>query len=127
MSKVAVDTRKLYYFEDHILSAFPHMNKQHSLKFLQDQAVLIWKATGSKYKIPNIRFGPGVMYGGRPLSYCEGRSNIELCPGQRDLLTLIHELTHAAGPVNHGKNFVDLHFNLLKKFARADKNLLDTF
>ncbi len=114
--QIGIETRELYNFEDTVLIHDIDLNKQRSYRFLIKEATKIWKQSGTKKKLPNIVFGKGTMFNGRPLSYCIGFSYIELCPGQRDILTLLHELVHAMGPVNHGKTFRKRYFDLLYKY-----------
>ena len=53
-----------------------------------------------------------------------GYTEIVLARGQRTVLVLLHELTHALGPGVHGPKFVRLYFYLLRKYARFSPDFL---
>lgn len=112
-----VMTKRVYGYEDSYLSTIKKLGKQRDLGSLMRFANKIWSEhyTGNR-KLPEIRFGPGTREYGYPLSYTEGFSLIELAPGQRNSLTLTHELIHAIGPSEHGANFVRLYYQVLEKY-----------
>jgi len=118
-------TRHVYGFEDRYLTTLADLNKQQSLRVLVSQAKKIWQKhySGSR-AIPTIKFGKGDSSLGRPLSYTLGYSEIVLCPKQRNLLTLIHELVHAIGPCQHGRNFVKVYVTILDDFVK-DKHVMN--
>jgi hypothetical protein len=51
------------------------------------------------------------------VSYCQGRSLIELSPGQRTRLILVHEAVHALGPETHGARFQNLYADMALRFV----------
>jgi len=112
-----VMTRRVYRFEEKYLSTLKELNKQRSLRELTAVAESLWKKYyRGKRKMPTIRFGAGDCSLGYPLSYTEGYSTIELCPGQQNLMVMIHELTHAIGPSQHGIAFTRAYVNILDDF-----------
>lgn len=118
----AVETRRLYSFENHYLSS-PYLNQRRSLAFMTRMAKRIWKAEGMTKKLPVLRFGPGVYQNDRWLSYCAwDDSYIEFAPKERNIVTLIHELVHASGARyrNHDTQFVRRLFELLEKYGRCN-------
>ena len=83
----------------------------------------IWK----EYKdldFPILFKSKGTLYGRKWMSYNIG-NEIHLAPGQRDYLTLVHELCHVFGHTNHDKNFVDLEFDILERFFNIDRGELE--
>lgn len=126
----SVETWKLYhlhsqYLEEHRLSA-----NDMKLEPLTVFASGVWlketKHRSRVYKCPSIEFGEGMKQGvaGDLTSYCEGRSKIVLVPGQRNKIVLLHELTHALGPVGHGRTFTDMYFRLLLTYTNISKKWL---
>jgi hypothetical protein len=67
--------------------------------------------------VPQILAGRGAYQSGRWLSYCEGRRKIVLARHERNLRTLIHELTHAIGFGTHGAGFRQRYFALLARYG----------
>lgn len=123
----AVETRRLYRFED-LAQTFPrYALREYSLAFFRRLARKIWDAHGPWNKsLPQIDFGAGTPFGKQRVSYCDyddGR-RIELAPGQRNLVVFIHEITHALGFGTHGKGFVRRYFKLLAKYAKCDEDAL---
>lgn len=112
-----VMTRRVYGYEDSYLSTIKKLNQQRDLSSLLRLAKKIWtKHYAGNRKLPEVRFGPGTRELGYPLSYTVGYSLIELAPGQRNILTLVHELVHAIGPSEHGTNFVRLYYQILERY-----------
>jgi len=120
----AVETRWLYRAEGVALSANKFANTQRDMAYLNRLALRIWNAEAPGRKFPSIAAGKGVRHGNQLLSFCLGYSEIVLARGQRNVLVLLHELTHALGPCTHGKKFVRTHFYLLQKYARFSWALL---
>ena len=120
-TRAGVATRHVYGYENTYLSTFNRLNQQRDLPSLTKLADKIWaKYYTGKRKRANIRFGPGTReLGGVPMSYAEGYDTIELAPGQRDILTLIHELAHMMGPSLHGLSFTKAYYSILKDFLPA--------
>ena len=115
-----VGTRHVYDYEHNVLSEIKRLAQPRDLNILTNLANKIWaQHYNGKRKIPTIRFGPGDMSHGYPLSYTLGYSLIELAPGQRDILTLIHELVHAIGPALHGASFTKKYYEILKDYLPA--------
>lgn len=127
--KRMVETRRLYKLEGELYTKrkFRAITKQQPELVLKNLAQKIWKQEGYQKKLPNIRFGKGIMHGTMYYSWCDGET-IELAPKQRDVLTLIHELVHAMGYDYHDKPFVMKELLLLTKYTEIDQELLfDTF
>ena len=112
-----IGTRHVYKYEDELSEAFRKLSRQLSLRTLTNYTTHIWKKyyDGNR-NAPVVRFGPGDMGLGRPMSYTMGYGLIELAPGQQNLITLIHELIHAMGPSLHGTNFTKKYYTILKDF-----------
>jgi hypothetical protein len=110
-------TRKLYGTESAIIEKIWDMKRPRSLKTLQVAMKVLWDHYAPKYKVrwkmPELRFGPGTKYHGRYLSYTYGMEYIELAPGERNFYVLIHELVHALGAVQHGVRFAEIYHDLL--------------
>jgi hypothetical protein len=60
------------------------------------------------------------------VSYCEGFTKIVLARSQRNVLVLLHELTHALGPCVHGRKFIKLYFRLLQRYGGFARWFLET-
>lgn len=116
VSNMDKNTKHLYAFEDAFFPKNHYLLKSRPLHELRKLAYRVWADynTNPKYNTPWIRFGNGV-YG---LSYYDGNDNsIELCAGQRNIITLIHEMTHALNCGSHNKRFVQLYVELLLKYT----------
>lgn len=121
----AVETRRLYKFENLSIAYSPYANKPRSLSFLRHLARAVWAQHGRRgLPCPAIEFGEGTPLGADRASYCEGYSYINLCEGQRDVAVLLHELAHAHGHGTHGPGFVRRYFDLLVRYGRCDQTLL---
>jgi len=117
-----IQTRNLYRFED-IYFLRTNIVVQRSIKDLQKKMKRIWK----EYKnsdLPILFKSKGTLYCGKWLSY-NLENEIHLAPGQRDYLTLVHEMCHAMGHDNHDKKFVDLEFDILEEFFNIDRGELE--
>ena len=122
----AAETRWLYRIEREFLhTTNDYANRTISMKRLNRLAKRVWAAEAPEgRRFPTITAGKGVMYGGAWLSYCLGYTEIVLARGQRNILVMLHELTHALGPCVHGPKFVKLYFYLLRKYARFHGDFL---
>ena len=125
-SRRAAETRWLYRIEREFLhTTNDYANRTVSMKRLNRLAKRVWENEAPKgRRFPTIEAGKGVYYGDAWLSYCMGYTEIVLARGQRTILVLLHELTHALGPCVHGPKFVRLYFYLLRKYARFNQDFL---
>jgi hypothetical protein len=117
-----IQTRNMYRFED-VYFLRTNFVVQRSIKILQKKMKQIWK----KYKdsdFPILFESKGVLYCGKWMSY-NAANEIHLAPGQRDYLTLVHEMCHAMGCDNHDKKFVDLEFDILEEFFNINRGELE--
>ena len=128
----AVDTRRLYQFEEVNLLTYAKHNeagsKARPLYWLQELALSIWFENNRhkrRWRCPEVAFGPGVFWCGQYQSYCLGNSYVELALGQRNAIVLIHEMTHVLGPGLHNRNFCHLNFDLLERYLGYDKTELE--
>lgn len=119
-TKQAMATRRLYRTEAEIIEKIWDMRRPRSLKTLQAALDLLWDhyapILGARMRKPTLRFGPGTQYHGRPLSYTMNTypgQVIELAPSERNFYVLIHELTHALGPSQHGVRFAQIYHDVL--------------
>ena len=117
MSKChAVMTRRVYREED------LWKTEEWSMPKLKGLATYIWEreAPASWRRFPpKVVAGRGKLYNGRLLSFCCGRSYIELCRNQRDPKVLVHELAHAlvgGYTCKHNPTFVAKRDFLLRKY-----------
>lgn len=117
----AIATRNLYRFEE-IYFLDHSVCKQRTLREIKSAAKRVWQKR--RGKMPKIYFGLGTKYNGRYLSYQQG-DEIHLAEGQRDYLTLTHELVHAMGYDYHDKKFVDVYFDLLEKIFHMHRGELE--
>lgn len=121
----AAETRWLYRIESEALSANEYANAARDMRYLNRLAKRVWDGEAPPgRKFPSIEAGKGVSYNGEWLSCCEGYTKIVLTKAGRNVLVLLHELTHALGPCVHGAKFVKLYFYLLRKYARFSEDLL---
>lgn len=117
-----IQTRNLYRFEN-VYFLGMDIVVQRSMKDLQKKMEQIWK----KYKdsdFPILFESEGTLYCGKWMSY-NMENEIHLAPGERDYLTLVHEMCHAMGRDYHGKNFVDLEFDILERIFNIDRGELE--
>jgi hypothetical protein len=122
-----VETRRLYCFEGSTRALSDYANKQRRLAPLRRLAAAVWADHGRKgLPPPVIEFGTGTLFSGQSTSYCAGYSLICLVEGQRDIGTLLHELTHALGyGTPHGPGFVRKYFDLLVSYGRCERGALE--
>lgn len=107
----ASDTRWLYRIEDGSFRFNRHANRERSMDYLRRLAARVWTREAPNRTLPSILSIDGGV------SWCQGYSKIRLCRGHRNILVLLHELTHALGPCVHGPRFVKLYFRLLNQYA----------
>ena len=128
------DTRAVYQLED-ILRAGARREPIAALRALAGR---VWRDYVSKHSLrprsehsltqlstrrllgnrcPTVIAGDGIRWQGEWCSYCLGRSKIVLARHHRDRIVLLHEMTHALGPVTHGKRFQNLFAELLERYS----------
>lgn len=117
--KQMLDTRRLYKFETMFFKKHP-LGKLQSIKKLKTIGHKILKEY--KKSIP-IKAGNGTFYNGRFLSYYHPDEGIVLARNERNIVTLLHEITHACGHDYHNRRFVDFYFKFLIKFGCNKKDL----
>lgn len=125
--KRMLQTRRLYAFENGVLRKEVPWGWQVQHDYvanLQIYTDTLWAAEKLRGSPPRVAFGPGTPHCGKRVSFCQGRTYIELVKGDRDYLILLHELVHASGPVNHGRMFVRRYLAWLAKYAGLDYYLL---
>ena len=111
-------TRWLYQQEARALRFNNFAYEDRPMAYLKRLARKIWAKEAPKgRRFPEIRAGRGCPSRTTLTSYCLGFTEIELARHHRNILVLIHELTHALGPCIHGPRFVSLYFRLLHKYA----------
>jgi len=74
--------------------------------------------------MPELVFGKGMWYRDGFVSYCQGHSKIELARGQRNVLILVHEITHALGHQWHNDAFIRRYLGLLCRYAKYDATVI---
>ena len=118
-TKQAMATRSLYRNED-LIEQIWDMKRPRSLPALQTALDMLWdhysKILGARMIKPELQFGTGVKYHGRYLSFTQSLDRgqrIVLAPGERNLYVLVHELSHALGPSEHGVRFAQVYHDLL--------------
>lgn len=127
-AKRAAQTRKFYVFEDYGLTVPESLLVDQSMNSLRALARRVWREFADpRQRIPQIVSGRGdVSSGGVRLSYAIGGwkfHRIVLARHQRTRYVLMHELTHALGPIEHGRAFARLFGRLLERFGRVDSGL----
>jgi len=121
------DTRWLYRLEDTTLRYNSFANADRPMAFLREFAERVWAAEApAGRRKPTITADYGTLHNGRAYSYCEGFTKIVLARSQRNVLVLLHELTHALGPCVHGPKFIRLYFRLLRRWAGYHRWFLET-
>lgn len=120
-----VATRRLYKLEESLYSRreFKNIVKKRSLPALRKLTYVIWKKERMKGPVPCVQFGGGIPHGDELFSWCDGET-IELSPTQRDILTLLHEITHAMGYGYHNREFVDRYLDLLVKYTSVNEQII---
>jgi len=129
MTSSGWNTRRVYLFEAQYFHGHP-LSRNMPMAKLRRIAMKIWHdlfSTSGRdyYPLPNIRAGRGVKYNGSLYSYYEKYYGIVLARNQRNIVILIHELTHALGYDDHDKAFVNQYFKLLRKFTDIDSRSLN--
>jgi hypothetical protein len=121
----AAQTRWLYRVETRAFGYNSYANRDRGIEELRKLAARVWQREAPKGRaFPSIKAGDGVMHGEHLTSYCAGFTEIVLCRTHRNILVLLHELTHALGPCQHGEAFVKLYFGLLNRWARFNMHFL---
>ena len=121
----AVQTRWLYNAESTVLKGNVYANCDMPMAYLRRLAKRVWDSEAPKgRRFPSIVAGAGLLWQKRFTSYCAGFTEIVLARHHRTVLVLLHEITHALGPCQHGKAFVKLYFRLLERYGRYDPMLL---
>lgn len=114
----AAQTRWLYRAEDTVFRHNRHAVAERPVAALRRLAVRVWREQARAGRaVPSVTASAGCRSGGRFTSYCLGFSEIVLARHHRNLLVLLHELTHALGPCTHGPKFVRLYFRLLQRYG----------
>jgi len=121
----ASDTRWLYRVEDEMFRYNGPANAERSMAFLRALARRVWRACGNGRALPSINAGAGLRWQGRLTSYCAGFTEIVLARHHRNIVVLLHELTHALGPCLHGPKFIRVYFPLLQRFAGYNRWFLE--
>lgn len=112
-ARKARDTRCVYAWEDQLRAGGRYQAPVAELRAL---ARRIWKAYGPPgNRAPSVIAG-GLRWGDAWCSYCIGRRLIVLARHHRDRVVLIHEMTHALGPITHGNRFQNLFAELLTRY-----------
>ena len=120
----AGQTRWLYRQEAQTFAFNRWANAERSMGFLRKIAIRVWRTHGNGKRMPAITAGRGTPHGHSLASYCIGFTVIVLARHHRTILVLLHELTHALGPCQHGPRFVKTYFPLLQKYAGYNRIFL---
>lgn len=123
----AVETRRLYRFEEIFAeSSLGKVCRERSLPFLRRLLREVWAKHGrARLSPPDLSFGPGTPHGKGFASFAEGYSYIELKEGHRNVLVLLHELTHTLGyGAPHGAGFVRKYIELLVEYGGCSEGEL---
>lgn len=105
-------TRVVYRFEDRFLPS-----PEWPMARLRALGRLIWREIArGRERCPEIVAGRGLRHCGRLVSYCEGRSRVVLARHERRPRIVIHEFTHALGPITHGLRFQKLFAYLIGRY-----------
>lgn len=124
--KTAAQTRWLYRVEARALRYNKFANQDRSIDFLRDFAEKVWKKESRGRRMPVIKATNGLKYGGTLTSFCLGFTHIELARHHRNVLVLLHELTHAMGPCLHGPKFIKVYFPLLWKYGGFNRVFIES-
>lgn len=119
--KRASETRWLYHAEGTALRYNRYAMQDRPINFLRKFMERVWKKEASNKRMPEIWATDGLWDKDRYTSFCCGYTYIELARHHRNILVLLHELTHAMGPCHHGEEFVLLYFHLLNRWAGYSK------
>jgi len=128
--KRAVDTRRIYLFEAVFTRHLPsYVWMERSIQFLRTTAMVVWMKHGRRgLNVPTIEFHRGLTRDGELYSYSDGFRYIALAPTQRNVMILLHELTHAMGYGSpHGDSFAHKYAELLVEYGGCDEGLLVLF
>lgn len=122
-------TRWVYHLERTVLRENRWAARERTFPELSRLLAWVWAhESPGGWPMPTLEFGPGVRYGKSWASFsegvCGGEQRIQLIRWQRNHMTLLHEITHALGPIWHGKSFLRIYFPLLIQYGRYDKALI---
>jgi hypothetical protein len=125
-SAKGVETRRLYTFENAFFTTPDKVCRPRSLRTLKALAARVWAKHGRKRQgPPTLEYGPGTPHGSMMVSYAAGRKYIQLAPDQRNVLCLLHEITHSLGyGAPHGPGFVCKYMDLLVEYGNCDRGEL---
>ena len=112
-ARKARDTRRVYAWEDDLRAGGRYRASMGALRSL---ALRVWRDYGRGNRPPAVIAGRGIPSNGSLASYCLGSTVIVLARNHRDRVVLLHELTHALGPVTHGNRFQNLYLELLERY-----------
>lgn len=123
-----VETRRLYCFESIFAKELPfYVRRARSKWFLEELLRQVWIKHGRKgVKTPRLTFGEGTPHAGHRSSFADRYSHIELVPGDRNVMILLHEITHTLGfGAPHGRGFARKYVDLLVEYGRCDEGELN--
>lgn len=116
MNRKALNTRRVYTFEQ-ILRPMPkRMVKEYPIGKLRELALRVWRGEGARGKPPVVVAGRGIACSSGLTSYNEGR-RIELARHHRAKLVLIHEMVHFFSYGSHGPRFMRMYAYLLVRYC----------
>jgi hypothetical protein len=119
-------TKWLINAEAGVLSCNAWATQRRTIHFLRRRLIEIWAHESPAGKsMPELVFGKGMWYRDGFVSYCQGHSKIELAPGQRNVLILIHEITHALGHQWHNDGFIRRYLGLLREYGKYEAGVID--
>lgn len=121
----STDTRRIYTW----MNVVPIHDPQLPIVLLRNIGHYIWRKERPGCPLPEIIAGRGTRHNGGWVSYCNtpyymGEYRIVLAQGERTLMILLHELTHALRFPTHSRLFVKRYFGLLHKYAGVPHRLL---
>lgn len=124
--RLMVETRRLYRFENQFSRKLPYeCRRDRPITELRLIAQTVWRKWGRKgAKCPEIKCHHGYRMTGGWYSYALGYSEIYLSRSQRNVMVLLHELTHTMGHGTHGKGFVEKYIRLLVEYGWCDEGEL---
>lgn len=120
-----IETKRQYRFEVNaeILEPF---RVQLPLKQLIDFASDFWDHEGRSFMyFPTIKFGKGMRHRKGYISFADLNNNyIELIKGERDKITMLHEMLHVVGFPYHNSDFFKAQIHYLHLFCDFDLHKL---
>jgi len=123
-------TRNLYEFETMLLYAMTEGHQQYSIHVLATVLSGIWageKGHIGKCPLLTVKEDPEFKIDGTCCSfYRKSKHQINLVPTYCNVVTLVHEITHALYPkLNHGPKFRHHYFRLLDEYLGIRRSWLD--